>query len=254
MWLWYRPAAVAPIWPLAWALTSAVNAALKSKKQRNKGDSDPNQPVQFPSYWAIWAVRNWTWHALQNYDPFFEMRQIFQRFGGALKPRTSSGPPFGFPSPSPTLYLNPKVQSGRLQVGVCWCSSAICWDMGSKSSSQPFLCIPQQNPALLWPAAPASEISFSPSLPTEIHYRCGYDYLKFSRAIIPTLTHTHSLNSDNIHTFGNHACSIWIRQHPSGLEPAWNQRSSSISTHYLDLAAFFVTGVDRGGRGSGGRE
>ena len=30
LWLWYRPAAVAPIPPLAWELPSAAGAALKS--------------------------------------------------------------------------------------------------------------------------------------------------------------------------------------------------------------------------------
>ena len=35
LWLWYRPAAVAPIRPLAWELPNATSAALKSKKKSN---------------------------------------------------------------------------------------------------------------------------------------------------------------------------------------------------------------------------
>ena len=36
LWLWYRPAAVAPIQPLAWELPYATGVAPKSKKQKNK--------------------------------------------------------------------------------------------------------------------------------------------------------------------------------------------------------------------------
>ena len=35
LWLWYRPAAVAVIRPLAWELPYAVGAALKRKKNRS---------------------------------------------------------------------------------------------------------------------------------------------------------------------------------------------------------------------------
>ena len=34
LWLWWRPAATAPIPPLAWELPCAVGAALKSKKKQ----------------------------------------------------------------------------------------------------------------------------------------------------------------------------------------------------------------------------
>ena len=33
LWLWYRPEATAPIWPVAWELPYAVGAALKKKKK-----------------------------------------------------------------------------------------------------------------------------------------------------------------------------------------------------------------------------
>ena len=36
LWLWYSPAAVAPIQPLAWELLYAVGAALKSKNKIKK--------------------------------------------------------------------------------------------------------------------------------------------------------------------------------------------------------------------------
>ena len=36
LWLWCRPAAVAPIRPLAWELLYAVGVALKSKKKKKK--------------------------------------------------------------------------------------------------------------------------------------------------------------------------------------------------------------------------
>ena len=34
LWLWYRPAAVAPIRPLAWELPYAAGAAIKRKEKR----------------------------------------------------------------------------------------------------------------------------------------------------------------------------------------------------------------------------
>ena len=36
LWLWYRPAAVAPIQPRAWKLPYAVGVALRSKKKKKK--------------------------------------------------------------------------------------------------------------------------------------------------------------------------------------------------------------------------
>ena len=36
LWLWHRPAAVAPICPLAWEPPYAMSAALKSKKKKKK--------------------------------------------------------------------------------------------------------------------------------------------------------------------------------------------------------------------------
>ena len=36
LWLWCRPAAVAPFRPLAWELLYAVGAALKSKKKKKR--------------------------------------------------------------------------------------------------------------------------------------------------------------------------------------------------------------------------
>ena len=36
LWLWHKPAATAPIQPLAWELPYAAGAALKSKNKRTK--------------------------------------------------------------------------------------------------------------------------------------------------------------------------------------------------------------------------
>ena len=47
LWLWHRPAAVAPIGPLAWEPPYAMGAALKRKKETNK----KNLWVQVP----IWV-------------------------------------------------------------------------------------------------------------------------------------------------------------------------------------------------------
>ena len=39
LWLWCRPAAAAPIRPLAWELTYAMGVVLKSKKKNEKKES-----------------------------------------------------------------------------------------------------------------------------------------------------------------------------------------------------------------------
>ena len=39
LWLWHRPAATAPIWPLAWELPYAVSVALKKRKKERKKDT-----------------------------------------------------------------------------------------------------------------------------------------------------------------------------------------------------------------------
>ena len=41
LWLWCRPAAAAPIPPLAWELPYAAGAALKSKKKKKKKKENP---------------------------------------------------------------------------------------------------------------------------------------------------------------------------------------------------------------------
>ena len=38
LWLWRRPAAVAPIQPLAWELLNAVGAALQNKQNKTKSN------------------------------------------------------------------------------------------------------------------------------------------------------------------------------------------------------------------------
>ena len=43
LWLWCRPAAVAPIGPLAWELPYAVGSALKSKKKKEEEEEEENK-------------------------------------------------------------------------------------------------------------------------------------------------------------------------------------------------------------------
>ena len=49
LWLWLRPVAVAPIWPLAWGLPHAAGVALKkSKKKKEKSERELNSiPLHF---------------------------------------------------------------------------------------------------------------------------------------------------------------------------------------------------------------
>ena len=46
LWLWHRPAAVAPIKPLAWALPCAVGTALKSKNETKQNKTKTSQVLE----------------------------------------------------------------------------------------------------------------------------------------------------------------------------------------------------------------
>ena len=59
LWLWHRPAAIAPIRPLTWELPYAMGAALektktkKPKKQRKKQNPPQKNPKRMCSAWRI---------------------------------------------------------------------------------------------------------------------------------------------------------------------------------------------------------
>ena len=50
LWLWHRPAAVAPIGPLAWEPPYATGAALKEKKKKKEKSS-----------LVVQQVKDWVW-------------------------------------------------------------------------------------------------------------------------------------------------------------------------------------------------
>ena len=47
LWLWHRPAAEAPIRPLAWELPYAIGAALKSKSKKKKQTKQTNIQIGY---------------------------------------------------------------------------------------------------------------------------------------------------------------------------------------------------------------
>ena len=51
LWLWRRPAAVAPIQPLAWKPPYAMGAALKKKKKKKTQKTNPNEVMPFAATW-----------------------------------------------------------------------------------------------------------------------------------------------------------------------------------------------------------
>ena len=58
LWLWHRPAAAAPVWPLAWKLPYATGAALKSKTtNKQKTDMMESCCVQAHVLSATWNLR-----------------------------------------------------------------------------------------------------------------------------------------------------------------------------------------------------
>ena len=61
LWLWPRPAAVAPIGPLAWEPPYVVGAALKAEKKEKKTKNQKigrRQQQTFPTLSSGWAVMN----------------------------------------------------------------------------------------------------------------------------------------------------------------------------------------------------
>ena len=65
LWLWCRPAAAAPLRPLAWAPPYAAGAALKSKKQKNRDIQEEHGAGQ------SWAQGGWAPRAecpLEGYE------------------------------------------------------------------------------------------------------------------------------------------------------------------------------------------
>ena len=60
LWLWHRPAATAPIQPLAWEHPDAVGAALKKTKNKTKQKKKNKIPIPTPYHKSlskqVWAV------------------------------------------------------------------------------------------------------------------------------------------------------------------------------------------------------
>ena len=132
--------------------------------QTIKGHSEPRQPVKLSDHWAIRPHRNGTIDVMAELFPLSQLRQV----GPAgerdhVSKCKALGTSLGStnPSPAPTLSLKVKPQSCRGALLVAWHHlAAMCFT----SHSQPFLCLPQQNPGLHWLWAPARVISFLLSL------------------------------------------------------------------------------------------
>ena len=132
--------------------------------QTIKGHSEPRQPVKLSDHWAIRPHRNGTIDVMAELFPLSQLRQV----GPAgerdhVSKCKALGTSLGStnPSPAPSLSLKVKPQSCRGALLVAWHHlAAMCFT----SHSQPFLCLPQQNPGLHWLWAPARVISFLLSL------------------------------------------------------------------------------------------
>ena len=68
LWLWRRPAAVAPISPLAWELPNAEGAALKKKKKKKNPKTKPKKrPLLLSLKAQLWPSRiNSSLHSPQS--------------------------------------------------------------------------------------------------------------------------------------------------------------------------------------------
>ena len=63
LWLWWRPAAAAPILPPAWELLCAAGAAANNNKQTNKQTKKPYVITWNKTHYGITAVEGaWTQH------------------------------------------------------------------------------------------------------------------------------------------------------------------------------------------------
>ena len=61
LWLWCKPTAIAPIWPLTWELPYAAGAALKrpkTEKRRSKGREEETREREKMGRWEV--NRTWT--------------------------------------------------------------------------------------------------------------------------------------------------------------------------------------------------
>ena len=90
LWLWHRPAAVAPIGPLAWELPYAANAALKGKKKNLYRDLRTteklwigllayNYEITVYLHGCIVAFENNAFYSYQRHEEgFWEERSSYQ--------------------------------------------------------------------------------------------------------------------------------------------------------------------------------
>ena len=65
-WLWCRPAARAPIRPIAWAPPYAEGAALKSKKKEKKKKERKKEKICYRTWNQLDLVADWTWEARER--------------------------------------------------------------------------------------------------------------------------------------------------------------------------------------------
>ena len=78
LWPWHRPAAAAPIWPLAWDLPYATGLALKKKRRRRRNGNIPFSC----SFHLINNITFWDFVSLGDFNKFFQIWAI--RFQGAF--------------------------------------------------------------------------------------------------------------------------------------------------------------------------
>ena len=95
LWLWHRPAAMAPIGPLAWELPYAVGAALKSKKEKERKARLPRR-VRFEDEPTLGSepVCRWMrgWRPLDISQERPEVRPMAQTGGPQIRLRGWSLP------------------------------------------------------------------------------------------------------------------------------------------------------------------
>ena len=88
LWLWCRPAGVAPIWPLAWEPPYATGAALKSKSKKKKVQGKVRWKTRRQKvtrregrnrkHHGVWTSLVWTWTRRQIFGGLSELSNLLE--------------------------------------------------------------------------------------------------------------------------------------------------------------------------------
>ena len=78
LWLWCRPAATAPIWPLAWEFPYAAGVALKSKERKKKRERERKKGRKSKRQWN-YNTTSMCWEKTVNLEFYTQQNYLYYR-------------------------------------------------------------------------------------------------------------------------------------------------------------------------------